>query len=91
MPKNNLLTIFFFYLETIENNQFVLLNFTAKNNTLTSTKVGGGDIDETMILGGIEIYGIDHKVVQVFLNQLPVEFDYDSLKVVSYYYYQVII
>ncbi|XP_015511679.1 lysosomal alpha-glucosidase-like [Neodiprion lecontei] len=55
-------------LDSFEKQQFRWLNFTVKDQKLTSRKVEKGGLSQDMILGRVSVMGISRKVHRVFLN-----------------------
>ncbi|XP_066581839.1 lysosomal alpha-glucosidase-like [Prorops nasuta] len=65
-------------LDAIENKKYIWVEFTTKNQTLTSKNIEKTTFKDDAILGNIEILGIKRKVSRVSLNDNDIGFQYEN-------------
>ncbi|KAK2584914.1 hypothetical protein KPH14_002510 [Odynerus spinipes] len=65
-------------LDSVEKQEYTWLSFVAMNQTLFGTHIQKGTFDDKMILGRIQITGVNEQVSQVILNNKEIGFKYDA-------------
>ncbi|EFN71395.1 Lysosomal alpha-glucosidase [Camponotus floridanus] len=64
-------------IDSIRKEEYLWLSFTANTSSLLNIKMDGSFFNKEVILGKVQILGIEEQVSQVFLNQNEIGFKYE--------------